>query len=250
MKKTARDRRDSRWDAHRRQRRAQLVGAAIGAIRRHGAGVGMDDVAAAAGTSKTVVYRHFGDRTGLYTAVCESVAAVLLGEIRRATTEAMAAAPGGGPRAATSAGVDAYLRLIESDPELYRFVVHRPLLTQPSGSRQATPSPSADPVTDLVTVIGDEIATVIGDRLRHTGTEPGDAARPWGHAIVGLVRGAADDWLIRPNGMTRERLTTHLTDLAWAGLSGLAPHVTEHARGATLRSEQARGAHSGIEDTP
>lgn len=224
--KTARDRRDSRWDAHREQRRAQLVGAAIGAIRRHGAGVGMDDVAAAAETSKTVVYRHFGDRSGLYTAVCESVAAVLLGEIRRATTEAMGA-PDGGPRAAVSAGIDAYLRLIESDPELYRFVVHRPLLTQPTGSRTASPPQSADPVNDLVTVIGDEIATVIGDRLRSTGNEPGDAARPWGHAIVGLVRGAADDWLIRPNGMTRERLATHLTDLAWSGLSGLAPHVQE-----------------------
>lgn len=226
MKKTARDRRDSRWDAHRRQRRAQLVGAAIGAIRRHGAGVGMDEVAAAAGTSKTVVYRHFGDRSGLYTAVCESVATVLLGEISRATTEAMSA-PGGGPRAATAAGIDAYLRLIESDPELYRFVVHRPLLAQPTGSRASAPSPSADPVNDLVTVIGEEIATVIAERLRTTGTEPGDAARPWGHGIVGLVRGAADDWLIRPSGMTRERLTAHLTDLAWSGLSGLAPHVQE-----------------------
>lgn len=222
----ARDRRDSRWDAHREQRRIQLVGAAVGAIRRHGAGVGMDDVAGAAGTSKTVVYRHFGDRSGLYTAVCESVAAVLLGEIRRATTEAMSASDGG-PRSAVSAGIDAYLRLIESDPELYRFVVHRPLLTQPSGSRAGALPQSADPVNDLVTVIGDEIATVIGDRLRSTGTEPGDAARPWGHAVVGLVRGAADDWLVRPNGMTRERLTAHLTDLAWSGLSGLAPHVRE-----------------------
>ncbi|MDN5916129.1 MAG: TetR/AcrR family transcriptional regulator [Pseudonocardia sp.] len=235
--KTARDRRDSRWDAHREQRRVQLVGAAIGAIRRHGAGVGMDDVAAAAETSKTVVYRHFGDRAGLYTAVCESVAAVLLGEVSRATTEALSA-PAGGPRAAVSAGIDAYLRLIESDPELYRFVVHRPLLTQPSGSRATPPAERsargtrmgtepADPVNDLVTVIGDEIATVIGDRLRTTGTEPGDAARPWGHAIVGLVRGAADDWLVRPGGMTRERLTAHLTELAWSGLSGLAPNVRE-----------------------
>ena len=53
---------------------------------------------------------------------------MLLGEVRRATADA--GAPDGGPRAAVSAGIDAYLRLIESDPELYRFVVHRPLLAR------------------------------------------------------------------------------------------------------------------------
>ncbi|MDQ4117778.1 MAG: TetR/AcrR family transcriptional regulator [Actinomycetota bacterium] len=232
--KVARDRRDSRWDAHREQRRAELVAATIGAIRRHGAGVGMDDVAAAAGTSKTVVYRHFGDRTGLYTAVCEQVAAVLLDQVRSATNAALPT----GPRAAVSAGIDAYLRLIESDPELYRFVVHRPLWVQPAGSRAETRierspggtsigSAAPDPVNDLVSVIGDEIATVIAQRLRDSDTDPGDAARPWGHAIVGLVRGAADDWLLRPGGMTRDRLTAHLTDLAWSGLSGLAPQLQE-----------------------
>ncbi|GAA1387763.1 TetR family transcriptional regulator [Pseudonocardia kongjuensis] len=224
--KVGRDRRDSRWDAHREQRRVQLVAAAIGAIRHQGAGLGMDEIAAAAGTSKTVIYRHFGDRSGLYTAICESVADVLLTEVRRATADALTA-PAGGPRAAVAAGIDAYLRLIEIDPELYRFVVHRPLLSQgpATGRRPAREDGTTDPVNDLVTVIGDEIAAVIGARV--TGGDGPSAARIWGHAIVGLVRGAADDWLARPDGTTRDRLTAHLTDLAWSGLSGLAPHVQE-----------------------
>ena len=33
----------------------------------------LDEIAAEAGTSKTVLYRHFGDRTGLYVCVVESV---------------------------------------------------------------------------------------------------------------------------------------------------------------------------------
>ena len=33
----------------------------------------MDEIAAEAGTSKTVLYRHFADRAGLYLAVVESV---------------------------------------------------------------------------------------------------------------------------------------------------------------------------------
>ncbi|ALE75706.1 TetR family transcriptional regulator [Pseudonocardia sp. EC080625-04] len=224
--KMARDKRDSRWDAHREERRVQLVGSAIAAIRRTGAGIGMDEIAAAAGTSKTVIYRHFGDRAGLYTAICESVAGVLLAEVRRATGEALSD-DRLGPRAAVAAGVDAYLRLIEIDPELYRFVVHRPLLVQGNGNRRSADTETPDPVNDLVTVIGDEIAVVIGDNLRTEGSDGHAAARFWGHAIVGLVRGAADDWLARPDGTTRERLTAHLTDLAWSGLSGLASHVQE-----------------------
>ena len=41
----------------------------------------MDEIAAEAGTSKTVIYRHLGDRLGLYLAVCESVDALILAEI-------------------------------------------------------------------------------------------------------------------------------------------------------------------------
>jgi AcrR family transcriptional regulator len=200
-----RDRRDSRWDAHREQRRAELVATTVEAIRTHGAGVGMDEVAAAAGTSKTAVYRHFRDRTGLYVAVCQAVARVLVGEIRRATDRTLA--DGSGPHAAVAAGIDAYLRLIESDREVYLFVVHRPLLPIGAG---------ADPVSDLVTVIGDHVAEVIRGYL------PGAAAaRTWGHAVVGMVRGAADDWLARPDGTTRDELAARLTHLAWTGLAGL-----------------------------
>lgn len=211
-----RDKRASRWDAHRVTRRAELVDAAILAIREHGAGVGMDEVAARAGTSKTVVYRHFTTRTLLYVAVCARVADVLLGQIRAAMQRAER------PRDQVAAGIDAYLRLIERDPQVYRFVVHRPLvgrgdLTPDAG---AVAAPVADPVADLVTVIGDEAAAVIAAQLRRSGGDT-SAAVPWGHGVVGLVRGAADNWLVRPAGMSREELAAHLTDLAWAGLSGI-----------------------------
>ena len=53
------DGRASRWEEHRRQRRVELVDHTVRAIRQHGAGVGLDDIAAQAGTSKTVIYRHF-----------------------------------------------------------------------------------------------------------------------------------------------------------------------------------------------
>jgi AcrR family transcriptional regulator len=206
-----RDRRASRWDAHRRSRRAELTDAAIAAIREHGAGVGMDDVAAAARTSKTAVYRHFADRTQLYVAVCERVAQVLLGQIRSAMDSTA------GPRAKAAAAIAAYLRLIEHDPEVYRFVVHRPLVDRELDT---------DPVADLVSLIGDQVATVIAEQLTAAGADPAPAV-PWGHGVVGMVRSAADNWIARPAGMSREQLADHLTALAWAGLSGVVARTEE-----------------------
>ena len=197
------DRRASRWDSHRRTRRAELTDAAIAAIRTHGAGAGMDDVAAAAGTSKTAVYRHFADRTQLYVAVCERVAQVLLGQVRAAMDGAA------GPRAKAAAAIAAYLRLIEHDPEVYRFVVHRPLIDRALG---------ADPVADLVSLIGDQVADVIAEQLTVAGADPAPAV-PWGHGVVGMVRSAADNWVGRPADMSRDELADHLTALAWTGLS-------------------------------
>lgn len=205
------DRRASRWDAHRRTRRAELTDAAIAAIRTHGAGVGMDDVAAAAGTSKTAVYRHFADRTQLYVAVCERVAQVLLAQVRTAMDGAT------GPRAKAAAAIAAYLRLIENDPEVYRFVVHRPLVDRELGG---------DPVADLVSMVGDQVAEVIADQLRAAGADPAPAV-PWGHGVVGMVRSAADNWLARPAGTSRDELADHLTALAWTGLSRVVARTEE-----------------------
>ncbi|MDN5858900.1 MAG: TetR/AcrR family transcriptional regulator [Pseudonocardia sp.] len=199
-----RDKRASRWDAHRRARRGELVDAAIQAIREHGARVGMDEVAARAATSKTVVYRHFADRAELYVAVCERVAQVLVAGIQAAVARA------NDPRARTAAAIEAYLQLIEQDRELYRFVVHRPLV-------HSTPG---DPLADVVTVLGDQATAVIAAELSRSGADP-TPAPTWGHSLVGLVRGAADQWLAAPAGTTRTELAARVTEFAWAGLSGV-----------------------------
>jgi len=214
---TTTDRRSTRWDAHRAARRVELVEAALAAVRRHGASAGMDDVATAAGTSKAVLYRHFADRADLYTAVCARVAESVVAHVR-AAMDATA-----GPRAMATAAIGEYLRLVEADPEVYRFVVHRPLLERdPRGGA----GPAGDPVGDLVSRIGAEAAVVIGAHLAAHGRDTG-AAAPWGHGLVGLVHAATDNWLARPEGTTRAQLADHLTDLAWAGLSGVLPRPKE-----------------------
>jgi AcrR family transcriptional regulator len=201
-----RDRRDSRWDEHRAARRAQLVEATLAAVGRYGAGVGMDEIAAEAGTSKTAVYRHFSDRTDLYVAVCARVAEQLLAKLRAATDSS------DHPREMVSAAIDAYLAFLEADPEVYRFVVHGHV------GRLDT---RADPISSLSDLVGDQAAAVMAVALEQAGRDPG-AAGAWGHGVVGLVRSAADWWLRSERPMPRTDLTAHLADLAWTGLSGVA----------------------------
>ena len=215
------DGRSTRWDQHRAIRRRELVDATLRAIRQHGAGVGMDDIAAVAGTSKTVIYRHFTDRQGLYAAVCESVDALILRNLALARDVEAAGAGGGvgadlstaelSPRALVAGAVEAYLTLVEKDPEVYRFVVTAPLLDQTSG----------DPAAMVTDHIAAQMTEVVAEALARAGRSTAPAP-VWGAGLVGMVRAAADRWLADP-AMSRQELTEHLTDLAWGGLSAAWP---------------------------
>jgi AcrR family transcriptional regulator len=204
------DRRSTRWDEHRRARRAELVDATLSAIRHHGAGVGMEEIASRAGTSKTVLYRHFADKGELYLAVCARVDALIVTQLRAAMLEHDT------PRAMIAASIGTYLALVEADPEVYRFVVQRPSLDRPM---------EADPVSGLTAAIGDHVAAALATQLHAAGRDAA-AAGPWGHGLVGLVRSATDHWLSQPDRMDRSALTDHLTQLTWAGLADVLTQET------------------------
>ncbi|WP_226963851.1 TetR family transcriptional regulator [Nostocoides sp. F2B08] len=205
------DGRSRRWDEHRAARRQELVDATLRAIRVHGAKVGMDDIAAVAGTSKTVFYRHFTDRSGLYAAVSARVDANIMRDVTSAAGDRSGSHHGG--RAVIAAAIDAYLRMVEEEPEIYRFVVTAPLL-----ERGAVGDPSA-PVSAH---IAEQISALLDATLAAGVSEP-VRSRVWAHGVVGMVRAAADDWLTRGgahSGLDRTELADLLTDLAWSGLSG------------------------------
>ena len=204
------DGRTTRWEEHRRTRRAELVDATLSAIRHHGAGVGMEEIAARAGTSKTVLYRHFADKEQLYLAVCSRVDELIVTQLRAAMLTR------DNPRDMIAASIGTYLAIVEADPEVYRFVVQRPSLDRPV---------EADPVSGLTAAIGDHVAAALATQLRAGGREA-SAAGPWGHGLVGLVRAAADHWLRQPDRMDRTALTDHLTQLTWAGLADVLTQET------------------------
>ncbi len=204
-----RDGRTVRWAEHRATRRAELVDAAITAVRRYGAAVGMDQIAAVARTSKPVIYRYFADKNELYRAVGERVAADLLRDL----SDAARSVPD--VRARIGAGIDAYLRMLEQSPELYRFVVD-------GGDRDGTDD---DVSAGVAALLRGELAGL----LRGAGLDP-TRAEPWGTAMVGFVRAAGQWWLAHPGAMTRAELAESLTSLLWTGASGLATTTGAESR--------------------
>jgi AcrR family transcriptional regulator len=196
--------RHQRWRGHREARRAELVDAAVAAIRAHGAGVGMEEIAAQAGVSKPILYRHFTDRADLWLAVSRRVTDDLLAAM---SSELAVDRP---PRETIAAVVDTYLALIEEDTDVYRFVVH--------GSF-ADRGLSSDLVRAHMALMASEVAGVLGGRLRDAGADSG-GAEPWAHGIVGMVQAAADWWIDR-RSMTRQALVSYLTTMIFTGVEGL-----------------------------
>jgi AcrR family transcriptional regulator len=205
------DGRSARWDAHRQARRAELVQAAIRAVEEHGASVGMDQIAAVAGTSKAVFYRHFADKADLYRAVGQLMANTLADQL------AAAIAGQTEPRAMVRAGIDAFLAVLDRNPQVYRFVVSNPVL-QRSG---------ADPVADYNGQIAGRLAELIAEL---PGPEPA-LRRPWANAIVGLVKAAGDWWLDHPGELSRTELAESLTRLLWGEAGGLRDSLTAATEG-------------------
>ncbi|WP_062073207.1 TetR/AcrR family transcriptional regulator [Demequina sediminicola] len=193
----ATDGRDSRWDEHRATRRTELVSHSLRAIRVHGPGVGMEEIAARAGTSKTVIYRHFGGRAGLYDAVVGAVH----GYIRDSLTVALQDTEVGDAGHLVETLADSYLSLVEKDPHIYRFVMNGP-----GGSG------AIDPAGRVPSTIAAYVATIITD---HRGTHgvSESCARTWGHGFVGFVQAVADRWMDQPDREPRDVVVQQISQL-------------------------------------
>lgn len=254
------DGRDARWAEHRSSRRAELVRAARRAVHHRGPDLSMDDLAAEIGTSKSIIYRYFSDKSGLQGAVGAAVIEDLraaLGEVGERVTR---------PRDRIAAMVDVYLGIVESSAGVYAFV------TQPEATA------TAGALRGFVAEIEDIVAEALLPVLRHGGgTAPEDRALAalWGAGVVGHVRSVAERWIAArgatalppadsappaesapPAGsavpadgvlpadgapaveggiaaMDRAALAAHITDWLWTGAMGVA----RRSRNASSRTE-------------
>ncbi|MFI7324900.1 TetR family transcriptional regulator [Streptomyces rubiginosohelvolus] len=205
---TARSSERTRTAAERRRR--ELLEAADRVVLRDGPQASMNAIAAEAGITKPILYRHFGDKGGLYRALAKRHTDALLSALR-AALDAPAER-----RARVEATLDTYLAAIEARPQVYRFLMH------PADTADA--APSAEPGFDvgrhsapLLRRLGEELGQVIVERV-DLGPDSEQTARIWGHGIVGMMH-AAGDWWLADRPCSRERLVSSLADLLWGRLA-------------------------------
>jgi len=220
----AADGRSTRWADHREARRAELVRIARRTVHHKGPDVSMEEIATAAGTSKSIVYRYFADKTGLQIAVAEAV--VL--QIQGALEGVLRVAPT--PREGLRAMVAVYLEMIESSPNVYAFVTRNGSVESGGPLGHFLDSVTALVAAPFARGLTEEAAD--GRRLaRRPEAEPDDAtsarialAESWAAGAVGFVRGAGEWWLAhrdQPGSPDREDITAQVAAWLWAGPVGL-----------------------------
>ncbi|MFP5309545.1 MAG: TetR/AcrR family transcriptional regulator [Actinomycetes bacterium] len=188
----------------RADRREELLDAVDAVIREEGPDASMEALAAGAGITKPVLYRHFGDKQGLLAAHAQRVAAELAAEI---TTELARRRT---PRSRIRTTIDTYLAALERAPRTYWFVARR------SAGDGNDVHAAMREVVDRITAA---VALALAEELAAAGV-PTDAAPTWARALVGMVQLVGDRWLAEQD-VPREVVVDRLTDLVWLGFRGL-----------------------------
>jgi AcrR family transcriptional regulator len=197
------DARRDRWRKHRIARRKEFVEAALRALDKHGPDLGMEDVAAEAGVTKPVLYRHFDDKADLYVALGQRGTEILFERLIPAINAELAPVP------RIRMALDAFFTVIEEHPNLYRLLAH---------GRPEKPV-SSDVVAEDKELIATALTALLGDYMRMFNMDSG-AAEPWAHGIVGMVQNTGEWWLDR-RSMSRDAVVEYLTQIIWAAIDGL-----------------------------
>lgn len=173
------------------------------ALAEHGPDVGMDHIAAEAGVTKPVLYRHFTDKADLFVALGQRGTEILFDRLLPALNTEEAPVP------RIRRSLDAFFTTVEEHPHLYRVLVRRSF---------AKAAVEKDIVAEDKELIANAIAALLGDYLRVLEIDDG-GAEPWAHGIVGMVQNVSEWWLERRT-MSREAVVAYLTELIWSAIDG------------------------------
>lgn len=183
------------------ERRTQLLGHAEDAIRRRGAGVSMEQVAEAANVSKATLYDNFNGKPGLTEALLDRYGTRVIGQMAVGLDRPRTA------RQLVRGGIEVFVRFIETDPEIYRFIA----LNAGDGS---VVDETAAPISGLIAaMVAAPVSGATDDGADHSVS----VAEPVAHALLGAVFIAAHWWAEHP-GVPRADFVDHLVAFVWGGL--------------------------------
>jgi AcrR family transcriptional regulator len=165
-------------------------------------GSSVEEIAAAAGVTKPIVYEHFGGKEGLYAVIVDREMRVLLERISAALEPS-------GARVRLEGAADAFLRYIEETPDGFRVLLRdTPLVTG-----------AATTWGSLIGTIADRVDALLAQELDGRGFDRSFAPL-YSRAVIGLIANVGQWWL--ETGLGNRRLVAaHLVNIVWNGIAGL-----------------------------
>ncbi|MGI8760701.1 MAG: TetR/AcrR family transcriptional regulator [Jatrophihabitantaceae bacterium] len=195
------DGRRLRWTEHRTQRRAAFVAAGAAAIDEYGPEASAEQIADAAGVSRTVLYRYFRDREDLRQAIADQLVANVIDSVLpnlQITVDAT-------PHSVIESVIEVIIGWLDEHPNLYYFLRSRRI-----GSS----------LESVENTLADRIAALLKVFLMFFGIDA-EKAEPGAYGIVGLVESTGSWWLQRRT-ISRAKLTEILCEGVWSLLDGTA----------------------------
>src|SRR5438309_249709 len=192
------------------ERRRRIVAAAREVFARAGyEEANVEDLAAQAGVTKPVLYRHFAGKRDLYLVVLEDHLADL---IRRLWVGLSASSD---PRERLRVSLQSYFDFVDERPDGYRMLVEAGTRMDPD---------TRERLGTAWDTLAEGVARMVGDILRAAGLDPAGAP-VYARALVGMAQGVADWWVLSRR-LPKDALADYLLALTWRGFDGLPRHPT------------------------
>lgn len=168
-------------------------------VHETGPDISMEEIAVGLGTSKSVLYRYFGDKNGLQAALGNYT----LARTRRQLAEA--AASHNDAELAMRSMLRTYLEIVARSRNVFLFV------NRPSGR---------GPLQSFIDQVEEMVAGIFSMDAHDADPE---RLQLWASASVGLVRAAAERWADTPpsSRLPIDQLTDDLSTMLWRGTTTL-----------------------------
>jgi AcrR family transcriptional regulator len=173
------------------------VAAGILAVDEHGMDASADQIAAAAGVSRTVLYRYFRDKDDLHQAIAQQLVQVVVASLVPSLRTGSTA------NEIIRGTVTVVVDWIDRHPNLYEFLQ----------SRGRSAGLNAIEVT-----MADQVAGLLAAFIRAFGLDD-EVAEPGGYALVGLVE-VSSRWWLKARPTSREKFVDFLCRAVWHLIDG------------------------------